>query len=158
MVRWQAAPHVARWWTHEARDVAVAERHYGPALDGTGPDPGVGGRGDGRPVGMVQDYRIGDHPECALLTARPEAVGFDYLLGEADLVGRGVGTRMLWRFLRDVVVRAIPARRAYFAAPDHRNAASLRVLDKLGFTRGLWFDEPQPRRAEWTPWSAARWR
>ena len=30
----------------------------------------------------------------------------------------------------------------YFAAPDHRNAISLRVLDKLGFIRGLWFDEP----------------
>ena len=32
----------------------------------------------------------------------------------------------------------------YFAAPDHRNAASLRVLDKVGFVRGTWFDEPQP--------------
>ena len=27
--------------------------------------------------------------------------------------------------------------------PDHRNAASLRVLAKAGFSEGLWFDEPQ---------------
>ena len=32
---------------------------------------------------------------------------------------------------------------SYFAAPDHRNAASLRMLAKAGFTEGLWFDEPQ---------------
>ena len=30
-----------------------------------------------------------------------------------------------------------------FAAPDHANAASLRILDKVGFVRGTWFDEPQ---------------
>jgi aminoglycoside 6'-N-acetyltransferase len=31
----------------------------------------------------------------------------------------------------------------YFAAPDHRNVASVRVLRKAGFSEGLWFDEPQ---------------
>ena len=31
----------------------------------------------------------------------------------------------------------------YFAAPDHRNLASLRILDKVGFAQGTWFDEPQ---------------
>ena len=50
---------------------------------------------------------------------------------------------MLWRYLRDVVVPGYPGAPTLFAAPDHRNAASLRVLDKLGFTRGLWFDEPR---------------
>ncbi len=34
---------------------------------------------------------------------------------------------------------------AYFVAPDHRNAASLRMLAKTGFTEGLWFDEPRGR-------------
>ena len=36
-----------------------------------------------------------------------------------------------------------PDATSYFAAPDHRNAASLRMLAKAGFTEGLWFDEPQ---------------
>ena len=38
----------------------------------------------------------------------------------------------------------VPGRATYFAAPDHRNAASLRILAKAGFTEGLWFDEPLP--------------
>ena len=64
-------------------------------------------------------------------------------MGEPSLVGRGLGTVMLWAWL-------LSARRRYgdvttfFAAPDHRNAASLRVLAKLGFVEGTWFDEPQP--------------
>jgi RimJ/RimL family protein N-acetyltransferase len=143
VVTWQAQPYVARWWQDEARDLSSAERHYGPALDGEDPTRLWVLELNGRSVGMVQDYRVGDHPEWALLTAKPDAVGFDYLIGDPSWVGRGIGTRMLWTYLRDVVRPHYPAVTELFASPDHRNAASLRVLDKLGFTRGLWFDEPQ---------------
>jgi aminoglycoside 6'-N-acetyltransferase len=143
VVSWQAQPHVARWWDDEARTVEGAEAHYGPALDGTDPTRLWVVEVNGRSVGMVQDYRIGDHPEYALLTARPDAVGIDYLVGEPGWVGGGLGTRVLWCYLRDVVVPHYPSLAEVFAAPDHRNLASLRVLDKLGFQRGLWFDEPQ---------------
>lgn len=144
VVAWQARPHVARWWGEEATGLEAAEAHYGPALDGDDPTRLWVLELNGRSVGFLQDYRIGDHPAYALLTARPDAVGFDYLLGDPGWVGRGVGTRMLWAFLRDVVVPGHPGVRELFAAPDHRNLGSLRVLDKLGFARGLWFDEPQP--------------
>ena len=144
VVAWQAQPYVARWWQDEARDLAAAERHYGPALDGADPTRLWVLELNGRSVGMLQDYRVTDHPEYALLTAKPDAVGMDYLIGDPSWVGRGIGTRMLWAYLRDVVRPHYPAVTEVFAAPDHRNAASLRVLDKLGFTRGLWFDEPQP--------------
>ena len=143
VARWTTSPHVARWWDDEAVDVASAERHYGPALDGTDPTRMWVVEANGRSIGFVQDYRIGDHPEFALLTGHPDAIGFDYAIGEPAWVGRGSGTRMLWEYLRDVVRPHYRDASAYFAAPDHRNTVSLRVLDKLGFTRGLWFDEPQ---------------
>jgi RimJ/RimL family protein N-acetyltransferase len=59
------------------------------------------------------------------------------------MVGKGIGTRVLWTYLRDVVRPYYPDAPRFFAAPDHRNTASLRVLAKLGFVQGLWFDEPQ---------------
>jgi RimJ/RimL family protein N-acetyltransferase len=143
VVTWQSRPHVARWWSTDAPDVAGAEQHYGPALDGDDPTRMWVVEVNGRSVGMVQDYRVGDHPDWSLLTAKPDAVGFDYLIGDPSRVGSGVGTRMLWSYLRDVVRPHYRGAGELFAAPDHRNGASLRVLDKLGFVRGLWFDEPR---------------
>jgi RimJ/RimL family protein N-acetyltransferase len=143
LVRWFAAPHVARWWHDGPTDTAAAERRYVPGIEGSDPVRRWVVEVNGRSVGLVQDYRIGDHPEYALRTARPDAVGIDYLTGEPGWVGRGVGTRVLWQYLLQVVRPGYPDATEVFAAPDHRNRTSLRVLDKLGFAQGLWFDEPR---------------
>jgi aminoglycoside 6'-N-acetyltransferase len=142
-IAWQSMPHVSRWWTDKARTVDDMESHYGKALDGTDPTRLWVVEINDRPCGFLQDYKVGDHPEYALLTALPDAISVDYLIGDPNLVGKGVGTRVMWTFIRDVVAPAYPAATTYFAAPDHRNIASLRMLAKLGFTQGLWFDEPR---------------
>ena len=52
------------------------------------------------------------------------------------------GAQVLWAWMVRTRHR-LPAVTTYFAAPDHRNRASLRMLAKAGFTEGLWFDEPR---------------
>lgn len=142
VARWRASPHVHRWWA--AQGDPTLDRitaHYGPAIDGMTPVRMWVVEANGRSVGFCQDYRIRDHPDFAVLTPDPDAVGVDYALGEPHLVGRGIGTAMVWAWL-------LSARRRYrdvrtcFAAPHHANVASLRVLAKVGFTPGAWFDEP----------------
>lgn len=142
VTRWVNEPHVARWWD-ENRTAEQVAAYYGPALAGEDPTRLWIWELNGRSIGFGQDYRISDHPEYALLCSRPDAIGFDYAIGEAAYVGRGIGTSLIWVFLRDIVWPAYPGATEFFAAPDHRNAASLRMLAKLGFTQGLWFDEPQ---------------
>jgi RimJ/RimL family protein N-acetyltransferase len=95
---------------------------------------------NGRSVGFVQDYVIGDHPDYALPCPDPAAIGVDYAIGEDDWTGRGFGARMVWAWMLRARKR-FPDATSYFAAPDHRNQASLRVLAKVGFTEGVWFDE-----------------
>ena len=90
---------------------------------------------NGRSVGFVQDYRIRDYPGFALLTPDPDAIGLDYAIGEPGWAGRGLGARLLWAWMQDAH-RRFPDATSYFAAPDHANAASLRILDKAGFTAG----------------------
>ena len=135
----------ARWFRGQdiGDDLERAQERYGGRIDGIEPTRMWVIEINGEPVGYVQDYLIGDHPEYAILTAEPDAIGVDYVIGEPSLVGKGIGTRVLRTFLRDVVRTYYPDATKYVACPDHRNAASLRVLEKLGFVRGLWFDEPQ---------------
>ncbi len=142
LTRWINMPHVATWWEGRRSAEQVAA-HYTPGIRGERAVRHWVWEVNGRSVGFCQDYRIADHPEFALLCGRPDAIGFDYVIGEPAFVDRGLGTKLLWVFLRDIVVPAYDAASELFAAPDHRNTRSLRVLEKLGATRGLWFDEPK---------------
>ena len=143
LTRWLAEPHVRRWWHSDGEPTSERiERTYRPRVDGTTPTRMWVVEVNGRSIGFVQDYRIGDYPDFALLAPDPDAVGLDYAIGEPGWVGRQLGARVLWAW----AVRArqrFPDVTACFAAPDHRNLASLRILAKAGFEQGTWFDEPQ---------------
>lgn len=142
VARWRTQPHVDRWWHSDGPATldAVTDK-YGAAIDGMTPTRMWVVEVNGRSVGFVQDYRVGDYPEFALLAPDPDAIGCDYLIGEPEWLGRGIGTQALWAWMLRTRRRR-PEATSYFAAPDHRNAVSLRTLDKLGFVQGTWFDEP----------------
>jgi RimJ/RimL family protein N-acetyltransferase len=141
VVRWRQAAHVKKWWISDGEP--TEERvlaQYLPDIDGRTPTRMWVVEINGRSVGFVQDYRLSDYPEFAVLTPDPAAIGVDYAIGEPTWVGRGFGVRVLWAWMLRARHR-FPDATAYFAAPDHRNEPSLRVLDKAGFQRGIWFDE-----------------
>lgn len=143
VLRWRLAPHVRRWWHSDGEPtVESLSDKYGARIDGMSPTRMWVAEVNGRSVGFVQDYRIADHPEFALLSDRPDAVGVDFAIGDPAWVGRGLGARVLWVWGLKAHHRFADVS-AFFAAPDHRNEASLRMLDKAGFSRGVWFDEPQ---------------
>lgn len=142
LARWLAASHVRRWWHTDGEPTPErVAATYGPRIDGTTPTRMWVVEVNGRSIGFVQDYRIREHPEFALLTPNPDAVGLDYAIGEPGWTGRGLGARVLWSWMVRAA-RRFPDAEEFFAAPDHRNAASLRILDKVGFAQGTWFDEP----------------
>jgi aminoglycoside 6'-N-acetyltransferase len=127
LLRWRASEHGRMWWGEPDN---VEADHF--ALDQ--PVDRFIALLDGAPVGLVQCYRWGDFPdEAQAVGARQGELGIDYLLGEADLIGRGLGPAMLNAFLSEVVPRG----RASGVRVDvaEANRRSWRCLEKLGFER-----------------------
>jgi aminoglycoside 6'-N-acetyltransferase len=143
VVRWQLQPHVARWWNSEAiSTLETAHERYAPRLESGSTTRMWVVTIDGRDAGYLQDYWVSDEEEYAAATGMPDAVAFDYLIGEPDLVGKGLGTRMVWEFVRDVLAPGYPEAPRFLASPDKDNVASLRTLAKCGFTRGAEIELP----------------
>lgn len=142
--RWLAAEHVRRWFPHEDVSLETVRARYLPRLTGEDPTRMWVVEANGRSVGFVQDYRVGDHPSYALVTSDHTAVGVDFALGEPAWVGRGLGKRMLWAWLTGPLREGYPDSTRAFSAPDHRNLPSLRALQRVGFVEGAWFDQDRP--------------
>jgi aminoglycoside 6'-N-acetyltransferase len=128
---------VKRWW-REPGDADAVQAAYGPAIDGTDPTELLIAELEGRPIGMLQRYRLADNPdyERALQPAgapRP-AAGLDYLIGDRELTGRGLGPVIItqgsvgaWTAYPEIV--------AIVVSVQVENRRSWRALEKAGYRR-----------------------
>lgn len=148
LFEWLRQPHVAEWWRDVPPDLVAVEEEYGACIDGEDPTELFVVVYEGRDIGMAQRYLLEDEPawsralENSVIIA--DAAGMDYLIGEPDVVGRGVGTAMAtafaagifdWRPVARIVVNV-----------DQANVASWRMLEKAGIRRS-WageLDSPDP--------------
>ena len=127
---WLRRDHVARWWRDDV-DESIAE--YRAAIEGSDPTKHFLIVVDGLPAGMIQTYRVADHPGWQqVVQVADDVAGLDLLIGEPDLVGRGVGPRVLSQFAREVVF-ADPEMNGVVAAVEEPNRRSWRAFEKAGF-------------------------
>lgn len=136
--RWLDQPHVARWWNHDPSDQAVA-RDFGPAVRGEDPAEELIARLDGVAFGLIERSRFDDHPDyrsevAAHTEVPPGAVTIDYLVGEPEQVGRGLGSRMIMTLV-DRTWTDHPDTPSIIVPVAAGNTASWRALEKAGLTR-----------------------
>ncbi len=140
MVRWLAQPHIAavEWGQVHVASLPAATRDFGPAIEGREPTTMMIVQENLRDVGMIQSYRVGDYAEYAHDLAPAgicvDAVRIDYLLGEPDCVGRGLGTAMIRAYVARLL-RKYPGAPAVAVGVLQTNPGSWRCLEKAGFTR-----------------------
>jgi aminoglycoside 6'-N-acetyltransferase len=129
---WLSAPHVDAWW-HDALDLAGLEHKYGPRIDGIEPTYVFMIERGSQPIGWIQWFRWSDYPQhAAQIEAEPNAAGIDLSIGEASLVGKGIGSSAIREFIRNVV-SAEPGITAIVTDPEERNGRSCRAFEKAGF-------------------------
>jgi aminoglycoside 6'-N-acetyltransferase len=137
LATWLSRPHVERWW-REPSDIASVEQNYLPMLDGSDPTEAFIVHLSGRQIGYVQRYLIDDDPDwresLRSVLGDSSGIGIDYLIGELDLVGRGIGRRMISQFARDCW-RRYPSADRIAVAIQQDNVASRKALEGAGFRR-----------------------
>jgi len=130
---WLLRPHVAKWYASAPSSYTEVVAKYGPRTQAGSAVEAYVIVVDGKDAGYIQTYSIDAFPEyAAQLGAEPGAAGMDLFIGEEMLLGWGLGTRAIRRFV-DEVVFAPPLTTTCLAGPAEGNAASIRAFGKAGF-------------------------
>jgi aminoglycoside 6'-N-acetyltransferase len=148
---WFGREHVRRWWRYSVEEELAASA---AAIAGREPLRQYLIVLDGRPVGLIQTYLATDDPDWdEIVQAGAGVAGADLLIGEPELIGVGLGSRVLAEFASRVVF-ADPEVRAVIGTVEEANRRSWRAFEKAGFrhvrdveddgqpTRLLWLDRP----------------
>jgi len=145
--RWLGEPHVRQWWRDGGETLAQVSAKYAPRIAGAEPTRCFVIEYGGGPVGYIQTYRMRDYPDYNRhVGASDDRAGIDLFIGERNLVGRGIGTRVLTSFLRSVVF-ADPSIGACALGPEPGNRRAIRAYEKAGFQHWKTVNvpgEPQP--------------
>ena len=137
LAAWFAQPHVERWW-REPSDLVTVEQSYGPLAQGLDPTEGFIVHFNDRPIGYVQRYLIDENPDWRETIrgalGHSGGIGIDYLIGEPEFVGRGVGRRLISQFV-DASWNRYPSAACMVVALQQDNVASWKTLEAAGFRR-----------------------
>lgn len=102
LAEWLSRPHVreTEWGIHSPTEV---DADFGMSIHGDERANLWLFVEDAKPTGMIQDYVLGDNPEWLSdlrdVGPDPSAIGIDYLIGEPDRIGMGLGSRMITDFV-----------------------------------------------------------
>lgn len=143
ILHWLKEPHVKPFWTESADPEEVRAKFRGKAakrifgfvveqlveqLD----EPS--GSGAARPIAYIQHYEAWNVGPGWWPDARPGVYGLDLMVGPPDLVGKGLGTEIVDRFISEILR---PGREVIevIADPDPANLSAIRAFEKCGFRR-----------------------
>ena len=132
MHRWLNTPHVARWWYGDDTSWRGVEEEYTRYIEGREPVEPYLILHDGTPIGYVQAYLIAHDEEYARLVGVEDSAGVDMFIGEAEYLYRELGSRILRRFLAEVIFRDEGVR-VCVIGPEPKNVAAIRAYEKAGF-------------------------
>lgn len=138
LLRWLAQPHVAKWWGDPGRAMQYARE--------CAPESHALIVASGTPVGYLcwQAPSRQELEAAALTDLQGGLVDIDIFIGDANLLGRGVGTRAL-ELLVARLRRDLPVAFAGLGV-SASNTRAIRCFEKAGFRLQREFQDP-----EWGP-------
>ena len=126
---WLHTPHVQMWWDTPAT-LEEMRAEYLPRIQDEHPATPFVILCDDAAIGYIQTYpvRAGEWGDLA----PPGAIGLDLFIGDPAYVHRGLGPRILTRFLNEIAFARSDAARCFVDPPAH-NRVAIRAFEKAGF-------------------------
>lgn len=87
---------------------------------------------DGSPIGFFQYYDTSKAPDGVWSDTPDRTAGIDYLIGEEQYLGKGVGSEIIRTIV--LMIKKMGWYRYLIADPDPGNISSIEVLKRNGFT------------------------
>lgn len=87
---------------------------------------------DGAPIGFFQYYDTSKAPDGVWSDTPNRTAGIDYMIGEEQYLGKGVGVEIIRRIV--LMIKELGWYRYLIADPDPGNISSIEVLKRNGFT------------------------
>ena len=133
MGRWLQTPHMREWWGEPETELG----HIRDMIEGRDTTRPFLFSIKGRPVGYIQYWFIGHHQNAEWIASHPwlaelpsDTIGVDLSIGDADDLGRGIGSTVLRRFVERL---ADEGHTSIVIDPDPANGRAVRAYEKAGF-------------------------
>ena len=130
LAAWLREPHVAEFWQEDEKNLRDKFLNGLPAR-GVAPFVFLI---EGKPSGYIQHYEACRVGGGWWPGATRGVFGIDQLLGDPTLLGRGIGTAVISRFVAELF--RDPAVREIIADPAPGNVRAVRAYEKAGFVAG----------------------
>lgn len=130
--RWLHTPHVARWWYADIGTYEEVSAKYSAYIEGREPVEPYLILYEDRPIGYIQSYQVSDDEEYKRLVDIEDSAGVDLFIGEVGLLYKGLGPRLIRRFLEEIIF-ADTSIEVCIIDPEPENRAAIRAYEKAGF-------------------------
>lgn len=133
ILHWLKEPHVKKFWRESESEAEVRAKYLGKKAKNI---YGYIVELDSYPIGYIQHYEAWNVGAGWWPDSKPGTYGLDNLIGDPKMIGKGIGTQMISKFIHDLL---IPMRRdtcpvqEIIADPDPANLGAIRSYEKVGF-------------------------
>jgi aminoglycoside 6'-N-acetyltransferase len=131
--RWLNAPHMRAFYQKAPISLAEVEAEFLPDLNGEFPTFHHLVLLCGRAIGKLQCYRNLAYPDYAAEIGVVEGVSIDLFIGEPELLGRGVGRRMLRAYALEIALPLHPGETKAFICHELANGRARACSKAAGF-------------------------
>lgn len=130
---WLHTEAVKTWYAKGDCTYDQVVQKYTPRITGDSPTSSFLILYHERPIGYIQTYRICEYADYnAHVQADETAAGVDLFIGESDYLHKGLGSRILRKFLSEIVF-ASEGIECCIIGPELRNHNAIRCYGKAGF-------------------------